>query len=32
MKREKNKRAISQGAVDCDGNIFWGDWVRGWEY
>ena len=22
MKREKNKRAISHGAADCDGNIF----------
>ena len=24
MKRNMNKRAISQGAGDCDGNTFWG--------
>ena len=28
MKRNMNKRAISQGAGDCDGNTFWGGGVK----
>ena len=28
MKRNMNKRAISQGAGDCDGNTFWGGEVN----
>ena len=28
MKRNMDKRAISQGAGDCDGNTFWGGWGK----